>query len=271
MDNHLAPLKAPLSQNGLQSPTFIVGSPRSGTSILVNAVMAAGYNGFREGNFLGLMRVFETMADRHRMAFGQGSGKVLAAQIDWDRFKEDIFQVFKHHVDTSNPTPPWMDKSGNPEMIELIPHVMRLWPTSIFIFARRRGIENVLSRVKKFPAHNFEYHCRDWARNMSAWRLVKDQVGQRGMEIDQQEMICNPAGSAERLARFLNAGSEASEKVMRTFTHDRPQQTSEGSAAQRASLDTVNWSADEKDAFVRLCGPEMELARYSMGLEYWSK
>ena len=33
------------------SPLFIVGSPRSGTSILVMALRAAGYRGFNEGNF----------------------------------------------------------------------------------------------------------------------------------------------------------------------------------------------------------------------------
>ena len=33
-------------------PVFVVGSPRSGTSILVDALFSAGYKGFREGSFL---------------------------------------------------------------------------------------------------------------------------------------------------------------------------------------------------------------------------
>jgi hypothetical protein len=33
---------------------FIVGSPRSGTSILTRAMQGLGYQGFHEGNFLTL-------------------------------------------------------------------------------------------------------------------------------------------------------------------------------------------------------------------------
>lgn len=255
--------------SGLHSPVFIVGSPRSGTSILVNALLAAGYHGFREGNFLGLMRVFETIADRHRLTFGTGSSSVLAAQIDWDLFKDDLFCVFKRHMDALNPVPPWMDKSGNPETIELIPHIMKLWPTAVFIFAKRRGIENIISRLKKFPGHNFEYHCRDWAKNMSAWRLIKEQIGRRAMEIDQQEIVSSPGETADKLAGFLNAEPEVRARMTKTFTDDRPQQSNDGSAARRASLETVSWSTADKDMFLELCGPEMELARYSLGLDYW--
>ncbi len=38
------------------APLFIVGSPRSGTSVLVDAAFAAGFKGFREGNLLGLLQ-----------------------------------------------------------------------------------------------------------------------------------------------------------------------------------------------------------------------
>lgn len=46
------------------------------------------------------------------------------------------------------------------------PIVKELWPSSVFVFAKRRGIENVISRTRKFLGESLENHCADWARNM---------------------------------------------------------------------------------------------------------
>jgi hypothetical protein len=259
---------SPVSQ--LRTPVFIVGSPRSGTSILINGMIAAGYTGFREGNFLTLMRVFEAAADRHRAGFANGSDKVLATMINWDAFKGEIFETFKRHVDALNPSAPWMDKTGNPEMIEAIPQLRKLWPNAIFIFAKRRGIENVTSRLKKFPGHGFDYHCKDWAKNMAAWRAVRDHLGESGIEIDQQEIIRSPHDVAAKLAIFLNAGEQARDRIQQTFLEDRPQETTVGSASRVIDLDETGWTSEQRDTFLRLCYSEMEAFHYSTGRSYWN-
>lgn len=266
-----APMPSPHHQaSTLQTPVFIVGSPRSGTSILTAGLLSAGYNGYREGNFLTLLRQFENLADRHKATYGQATDMVLAGRVDWEAFKNDLFDVFKHHIDTLNPAAPWMDKTGNPEMIEAIPQLLKLWPSAVFIFAKRRAIENVLSRMKKFPGHTFEYHCRDWARNMAAWRAIRHKPGVRYIEIDQQEIIRDPQDVAAKLSDFLQAGPEARGRVQKTFASDRPQQTSEGSAAHVATLETVGWTAQQRDIFLRLCWPEMEQFNYSATDSYWA-
>ena len=247
-----------------------MGSPRSGTSILINGLIAAGYTGFREGNFLTLMRVFEAAAERHEAGFGKGSDKVMATMLDWTAFKADIASVFKRHVDALNPVSPWMDKSGNPEMIEAIPAISKLWPTSVFIFAKRRGIENVASRLKKFPGHGFEYHCRDWSRNMTAWRSQRGHLGARGIEVDQQEILRSPKLVAAKLADFLGAGIEARQRITDTFTKERPQETESGSAGRVTGLNGTGWTADQRDTFLRLCWQEMDSFHYSLDENYWA-
>jgi Sulfotransferase family len=264
------PLAQKPDESSLNSPVFIVGSPRSGTSILINGLMAAGYKGFREGNFLTLLRMFQISAQRHRTIFGTNVDKVLAGRIDWPAFINDISLVFKRHVDALNPVSPWVDKTGNPEMIEAIPQIRLLWPSAVFIFAKRRAIENISSRVKKFPEHTFEYHCRDWSRNMAAWRAVRDQVGLRGIEIDQQDIIRSPELVAARLGDILGAGPEARERIRATFTKDRPQQTEQGSAARVVSMDSVAWNAEQREIFLRLCWPEMVQFNYSANESYWA-
>src|SRR3954469_5424274 len=168
-------------------PVFIIGSPRSGTSALIGALLGVGYNGYREGNFLQLMPMIGAMIDRHFATFGQDGAEVLVTHVDPKALKEAINEVFAGFVNRLHPNPPWVDKSGNPEMIGAIPALMKLWPDSHFVFAKRRAIENIVSRLKKFSQHNFEYHCRDWARNMQAWRIMRDNVPKASrLEVDQQ-------------------------------------------------------------------------------------
>ena len=132
-------------------PVFIVGSPRSGTSILISSLLSAGYNGYLEGNFLSLVRVVERDVDRHFASFYTPNPKVLTSRIDVAGLKERLSRVIVDAAAEQQPAPPWVDKTGNPEMIEAIPTLRRLFPTSRFIFAKRRAIENIVSRVIKFP------------------------------------------------------------------------------------------------------------------------
>ena len=256
--------------HSLKSPIFIVGSPRSGTSILIDGLIAAGYKGFREGNFLPLIQTFERAIDHHFGAFGGANQQVMANMIDRNRFASEIFGVFKQQVEELNPSPPWMDKSGNPEMIQVIPVLLMLWPDAGFIFAKRRGIENINSRITKFPGHSFEYHCRDWARNMTAWRQMRDFPGLQAIEIDQQDMAQRPDKSAADLARFVGASESIAAKITRTFSCERPQQTEEGSATRTLDLNSVNWTSEQADMFMRLCWTEMETFGYSLTQDYWA-
>lgn len=251
-------------------PVFIIGSPRSGTSALIDALLSAGYKGYREGNFLQLMPMIGAMIDRHFATFGQDGVEVMATHVDLKALKEEINEVFAGVVNRLHPTPPWVDKSGNPEMMAGIPALRKLWPDSHFIFAKRRAIENVVSRMKKFSHHNFEYHCRDWARNMTAWRGMRENVPEgKRLEVDQQDMIQDPAGTAMRLAAFLDLSDERSKELETTFVESRPQQTSAGTAERVLSLSNI-WSEPERATFMKICSGEMQAFGYSYDEKYWN-
>ena len=137
------------------SPVFIVGSPRSGTSILIASLLRAGYGGFLEGNFLSLIQTIERDVERHFSVFYTPNEKVLTSRLDRAALKEQMSRVIVDTAVAQQPTGPWVDKTGGPEMIQSIPVLRRLLPGSRFIFAKRRAIENVVSRVVKFPNLNF--------------------------------------------------------------------------------------------------------------------
>jgi hypothetical protein len=252
-----------------KSPVFIVGSPRSGTSILVSALRVVGYGGFNEGNFLPLINILGRAVDRHLGVTGKSSPNVLAAHVDPEFLKRKIEDVIRDMADGLNVGNMWFDKSGNPDMIEAIPRLRLLWPNSVYIFAKRRAIENVISRVKKFPAHNFEQHCASWAINMAAWRKVRAELPPDAyLEVDQFDLIRDTEGISRRITGFLGLPPELSKKILKTFKMHRPQQTSNGSAEQIYSLDSLGWSDDQVAAFKRICSSEMEAFGYTDGAGY---
>jgi len=246
-----------------------VGSPRSGTSVLVVALSKVGYQGFREGNFLPLVMIIEKTVDRFFSVAGKRNPNTLAAHIDPLTLKSKIEDIFKELADGLNTGPLWFDKTGNHEMIRAIPVLRRLWPGSVFIFAKRRAIENVLSRIKKFPRRDFEYHCADWARNMAAWREVRPQLpAGTYLEVDQQDLIRNTEAICTRISGFLELAPGQAGALARTFRGARPQETTKGSAGQTHSLESVGWSETQLAIFRKHCEPEMQAYGYGLGAEY---
>src|ERR1700691_4163884 len=88
-------------------------------------------------------------------------------------------------------------------MIYAAPVFTQMWPSAVFVFAKRRAIENILSRTRKFPSVPFKDHCASWSEAMSAWRSVRDG-GVQAIEVDQFDLAHHPAREAERLGAFLD-------------------------------------------------------------------
>jgi hypothetical protein len=253
----------------MRHPVFIVGSPRSGTSALVDVMCGSGYNGFREGNFLSLLHGVNQLVDQHYTWYPGNDRRVLAANVDRESLKSKLFETFRSVVDTLNPQEPWFDKTGNPEMTLSIPIVRALWPTAVFVFAKRRGIENVISRMTKFPGHSFEYHCANWAKNMACWRTIREQIPPKSfMEMEQRHMVRNPEAAARELCTFLDIGDGFVPTVAKVMNTHRPQETSKGSAGRTSSLATSGWTKEQNETFLKHCGPEMKAFGYTLDERY---
>jgi hypothetical protein len=253
-----------------QYPVFIMGSPRSGTSILVDGLRGAGYYGFGEGNFLSFLRVIERDIDRHYAIFATAEPNILISRIERQALKSALYKVICSAASEAYGNKPWIDKTGNPEMIEAIPILLDYWPQSRFIFAKRRAIENVTSRLKKFPSLNFNYHCNDWARNMSSWRGIRRILPQlRAIEVDQYEISHAPLETAARISRFLSLTENAVQRMASIFEGGRPQQTEAGSAKRILSLASSGWTAQQLEVFHAKCDQEMVAFGYTDDDQYW--
>ena len=251
-------------------PVFVVGSPRSGTSILVDGLLSVGYHGFREGMFLSMAHYIDQLIERQFALFA--GDKNLISSVDKDKLKAKIFSALRETTEELNPVAPWFDKTGNPDMIFAIPTLLKLWPEAVFIFAKRRAIENVLSRMKKFPQHTFEYHCADWAKNMAAWRQMRTQLPpSKFVEVDQNGLIENPAQITEQLSALLGLNEDQKQSMLKTFRSNRPQQTEEGSAERIYSLGNSGFSDAQTASFLKHCKTEMEAYGYTFDATYRQK
>ena len=250
-------------------PVFIVGSPRSGTSILVRGLQSAGYFGYSEGNFLTLIAHIERQVDRHFAVFGTDNPKVFISQVDKGALKSSLAKLLMETVRIKHEGKIWFDKSGNPEMIEAIPALMDFFPGAHFIFAKRRAIENIVSRMHKFGTHTFEYHCSDWARNMSAWRIMMQKFPNLpAIELDQHDISESPEASATAICKFLRISKEGKEKMTDVFSHERPQQTQPGSTERTLTLEATGWDARQVEVFHQLCDKEMQAFGYTEDKSY---
>jgi hypothetical protein len=255
--------------DSMHSPVFVVGSPRSGTSALVDVLSHIGYHGFQEGNFLTLLHYIDALVDRHYVWFPDTDKRVMLPNIDKRDLKRRLFETFRTVVNDLNPKDPWFDKTGNPEMILAIPIVRELWPGSVFVLAKRRGIENITSRVKKFPGQPFEYHCSDWARNMATWRTIRQQLPPGCfIEVEQRDMIQQPERTARSLCAFLHVDESAVPAACKVMSTHRPQESAKGTASKTLSLAESGWTAEQTETFLKHCESEMKEFGYTMDEHY---
>lgn len=255
----------------LLGPVFIVGSPRSGTSILVEALQKAGYAGFSEGNFLSLLHPLNRLIDQHFANFSSNEPEVLINHLSKDALKGRLFGAIREQVNGLFDERPWLDKTGNPEMIAAIPVIRVLWPGSVFIFAKRRGLENVVSRIKKFPHFDFAYHCADWTKNMMAWRQLRTAVPDLPcIEVDQRDIAHAAEAVAGKIADFLQLSPEQQGLVQTTFETSRPQQSDPDSSKRVLSLPQTGWNGAQQEMFRRLCGGAMRAYEYTEDESYRS-
>jgi hypothetical protein len=252
----------------MRSPVFIVGSPRSGTSALAGVMGGMGYHGFLEGNFLSLLHDTDAIVNQYYVRFPHTDERVMVANIDKSDLKRRLFEVFRTMVNDLNPNEPWFDKTVDSGMIEAIPIVRELWPSAVFVFAKRRGIENVISRVKKFPGQSFESHCLGWAGSMGTWRRIRQQLPPECfIEVEQRDMIQQSRRTAETLSAFLQVDESAARHAYNVMKSTRPQERAEGSASQTFSLAETGWTVEQTETFLKHCETEMKEFGYTMDLE----
>jgi Sulfotransferase family len=252
-----------------QLPVFILGPARSGTSAITLALLESGsFIGTGEGHLMPLAeRLIAAIDGQYRRAGGDEN--TTLARVSSDAFQNLIRRAFVKLARELFPTPRWLDKTPTVEMVRSAGLMRELWPNARFIFMKRRVIENVLSRRRKFPGDSTESHYSDWAAVMAAWLQVRGQLGSAGLEIDHRELVVDADAVAASIAGFLELPPGAAARFGRYLRGSRPEQTDDNFGATY-SLELLGLEPQERSRLIEVCDPLMSAFGYGYGEAYYN-
>jgi hypothetical protein len=253
-------------------PVFVLGAARSGTTALCVALeKSTRYRGFPEGHVLDVaVRLVNAVNAHFEKKDPWISPVEIAAyhlgQMGYARIQAETIELLKR-LAAGYTTPFWFDKTPTYQMIASVPIIAQAWPNGRFIFMKRRGLENMRSRMRKFSRIDFPGSCRDWALIMSAWRTARESVPDRYLELDQRTMVDDVGSTAARVGRLLDLEPAEVEAFAAVLRRERPEATSP-SANIITDLSELGWSAEQIEKFRGICGAEMDAYGYTYDAQY---
>ena len=253
-------------------PIFVTGSVRSGTSAICWALMrATRYRGFLEGHALDVAFRLASVIEAHFGTKNLAFPPAIAADFHLGRYSDRRFDAVAPRVlrglAAGYTTPFWVDKTPSLRMVRSVPILAQTWPNGRFIFMKRRGLENVMSSLRKYPTAKFDGSCRRWASIMGEWRTVRASVSGKFLEIDQRTLLDEPDTAAERAGALLDLGDAEVEALAAQLRALRPEVT-DPTARVLDDVSQTGWSPEQIALFRGICGPEMEAYGYTYDSRY---
>jgi hypothetical protein len=294
-----APYRPNLQETTLKRPVFILGSPRSGTTLLYHMLLSAG--GFAV--YRSEAKVFDLIAPRcGDLHLARNRQKMLdlwfqtrmfsVSGIDPQQFQAavlsecrnagDFLRIFMEQIARSQGVDRWAECT--PEHLVYLPWIKREIPDALFIHIIRDGRDVALSLhkqswVKPFP----------WDRNNGLmvagayweWMVGKGRKFGRALESDYAEvryedLLSDPRPVLDKLGRFIG----------QTLDYDRIQQVAIGSvsAPNTSFQDEVgdggfrpvgrwrnSFSEQERVSFEGLVGPFLKELGYPLTITHDQK
>lgn len=257
-----------LTSDEFPSPVFILGPARSGTSAVTLGLLdSMRYVGMGEGHLMPLASMLTKTVETYYQRDGITSGTMLG-RVPLEVFQNFIRRGFIQVARALFSTAYWLDKTPKVEMVSAAPLMREIWPNARFLFMKRRVIENVLSRRRKFSADMTRAHYMDWAAVMSEWLAVRDKLAGVALEIDHRQLVLDPGGTAASIAEFLQMPVEYADRLRSYVTGTHPEQTDQNFGATYALSDLGLDEADNEH-LLSVCESLMSAYGYSYDTSYF--
>ena len=238
---------------------FILGSPRSGTSITYYAMReVVGLKGRGESH---VVPVFQRMLHQfhtYTTEFRQHPG-VLAGDLDTRLLRESFQSYLRAFYAKAYGGHGFVDKTPGAEAIRGCDLIYGAFPAARVLLLQRNGIEVVNSFRSKFGA-SFENACQSWVHVVDA---ATQMVAARPelLVVDQFDLTNKPQAAGACIAEYLGCPNLAS-RLATFFTERRVEQQSTHDWTKRLTLADVAWSDAQKAHFVAVCGASMASLGY---------
>jgi hypothetical protein len=186
-----------------------LGSPRSGTSTLHFVLKAAfGFEGDTEGHVISLLYKLIMTIREHFSDYGSlgPKGSSTLSNLGKDSIINSVASTLQSNQDRL-----WCDKTPGADAIRSAPYISAVMPQARFIHIVRNGLDNVASRINKFPGIPFNAHCAQWAEDAGSWLATRNKLPPSSfLELRFDELQSPPDTLIRKLEDFLHIpGSHA--------------------------------------------------------------
>ncbi len=249
---------------------YILGSTRSGTSALRNGLAETRYAGYGEGHLVPILGdIIRTV--RHHKTDGLGAdiaGNGLH-QLRENVILRHLFHGYEQYMINEVGSRHLMDKTPTIAPILLAPQLNTFHQQPYFLHCARRHLDNVQSKLKKFPDRTLEQHCREWAECNMGWLRSREQLEDNFVDFDFYDLATDPEAIARRIGDYIKLSETDVQAFSAYLISKRPQASADRDLTQFLKLSEIDWTDDEKQAFTDICSPVGERLSYGME-DYYS-
>ena len=281
----------------------MIGSPRCGTTCISRCLRhAPGIPGFDEGHFLSNLLDFAVLRhsistriaeNKHESADAVGAShfhKYISEVKFYNIFKQGYMQALNCHIDQifddkatdskKRKKLPltdkyFVDKSPGPKGILITKYLVKMWPEAKFIFLKRRSIENIHSRMKKFENNtyteeSFTKHCKQWVNDLNYFRQDAEPFlkPEQYIQIDHYDIMTKPELLIDTLCNFIDDLEQYRWLMINFLKNKFPESTNDSKPPPIYSIDSIPWENKYKEIHNKICLEKLEEEGYTLDDSY---
>lgn len=236
---------------------YVLGSTRSGTSALRNALALTRFRGYGEGHLVPILSDLIAVVRRHKVGgVGADVDRTGLNLLRENVFLRHLFHGYEIYLAGEIGSPSLIDKTPTIVPIEAAVELNTFHKNPRFIHCARRHVDNVQSKIKKFPREPFNQHCHEWAACNASWLLVRERLGGNFLDLDFYDLATRPAEIGAKIGAYLALDEQDTQKVADYLISQRPQSSEVDRDLTRfLKLTDTGWTEEQKADFVAICGP----------------
>lgn len=235
---------------------YILGTTRSGTSALRNALAQTKFKGPGEGHLVPLLEdILGVVHKQKTSGLGADSSGNGLFRMSEHEMSISIFLGYEQYLQKTYGSEFIVDKTPTIEPIKFSPYLNRFHSSAKFIHCARRHIDNIISKRKKFSEVPFDIHCREWTDCSLAWEEKKRHLSGNFIEFDYVDLVNDVIGVSIRVADYLGLTEEERNIFSNYIGIQRPEGSKETDLGRVARFSDVEWTSKEKMDFMHICGP----------------
>ncbi|MEP3633923.1 MAG: hypothetical protein ABJQ23_20830 [Shimia thalassica] len=244
---------------------YVLGSTRSGTSAIRNGLSQTRYMGYGEGHLAPILQDM-IKAVRYHKAHGVGAsveGNGLY-KLKTNVLLRYLFDGYERYLANEFKSANLLDKTPTIAPILLAPDLNTFHQRPKFVYCSRRHIDNIQSKMKKFPDRNIHQHCIEWAECNKAWLTVREQLNGNFLEFDFFDLVSDTKSISTQVGNYLDLDEEEVVSFQVYLDQKRPEAATGRDLTKFLKLSSVDWTDSEKESFVNICGPVGDRLGYGM-------